>query len=86
MVFQHVQPRGAKDLAIDPTAPLAEDILQAGRSSSSQEPGPYLQRGDAAQDGPKDLWDPIPHEDGQPSCELPADASRSQNFWGFCVG
>ena len=36
MVFQNVQPRGgAKDLAeIDPTAPrLAEDILQAGRSS-----------------------------------------------------
>jgi hypothetical protein len=93
MVFQNVQPRGgAKDLAeIDPTAPrLAQDILQAGRSSSSsQQPGPYC-NAEAAQDGPKVLWDPIPREDGQPSCELPAYASicsiRSQNLWGFCMG
>lgn len=54
------------------------------RSGSNSQPGPY--NAEAAQNGPKVLWDPIPREDGQPSCELPAHAStRSQNLCRFCM-
>ena len=83
MVFQTVQPRGgAKDLAqIDPAPRLAEDILQAIQQQFVTA-WTLLQRGSRFrfQDGPKALWDPIPREDGQPSCELPACASICQHW------